>query len=478
MATFESPAGTAGGWAGPAAAERRGVLTYRRGVAGLVLLMWLVPMKLYRLPVHLPFNLEPYRLYLIVLIGCLAVGVLVGGVHVTAAGNGRALAMLGAAAVAAQFANWGAIQAATSGQALKSLSYFVSVLVVFVVVATAMETREDVEAVVRVVVAGACIVGLSVVYEAHRHYNVFAHLQSFLPFLHYLGQTGAAGATGAAQGLSAVRLGTLRVRGSAQDPIALGVVLAMCLPLGVHVASRARTRLRSRAWLLATLVVTAGALATVSRTVVVMLVSMLVVGLILRKRAITRRWPVLIVLLAVVHFASPGAMSHLARAFNPKGGLVAQQAKRSGQVGSGRLADFGPGLKTWAKEPIFGYGLGTGANDDSGQPVGRQIVEAGAPVIFDDQYLGGLVSMGIVGLVAIVWFVWGTVLKLGRAARRGGAHTDLLAACAVACTGFGVSMATFDAFSFVQSTFMFFVVAALGLRARALISAQAPARSR
>ena len=40
----------------------------------------------------------------------------------------------------------------------------------------------------------------------------------------------------------------------------------------------------------------------------------------------------------------------------------------------------------------------------------------------------------------------------------------LLAACAISAAGFGAGMATFDAFTFVQSTLLFFIIVALGLR--------------
>ena len=42
------------------------------------------------------------------------------------------------------------------------------------------------------------------------------------------------------------------------------------------------------------------------------------------------------------------------------------------------------------------------------------------------------------------------------------------AACAAAIGAFGVSMFVFDAFAFVQSTILFFAIAAIGLQARRL----------
>jgi hypothetical protein len=119
---------------------------------------------------------------------------------------------------------------------------------------------------------------------------------------------------------------------------------------------------------------------------------------------------------------------------------------------------------------VFGHGLGTGKVARSNEPGAIVDPKTGAPIIFDDQYLNSLVSIGFLGLVGVLWFVWGAVARLVGAARRlSGPGSDLVAACGVACTGFGAAMLTFDAFSFVQCTLLFFVTAAIGLRTRALL---------
>jgi hypothetical protein len=60
------------------------------------------------------------------------------------------------------------------------------------------------------------------------------------------------------------------------------------------------------------------------------------------------------------------------------------------------------------------------------------------------------------------------VIKLAGATRRTvGATSDLLAACTASVAAFGVAMLTFDGLAFVQAALLFFVIAALGLRARA-----------
>jgi hypothetical protein len=96
--------------------------------------------------------------------------------------------------------------------------------------------------------------------------------------------------------------------------------------------------------------------------------------------------------------------------------------------------------------------------------------KTGAPIIFDDQYMNTLVSIGIFGFLGVVWFIWGGVLKLIQAARRApGRCSDLTAACAITTAGFAAGMLCFDAFSFVQCTMLFFVIMALGQRARMLL---------
>ena len=42
-------------------------LSWPNALAALLLILWFIPIKSYRLPIDLPFNLEVYRLFLLVL---------------------------------------------------------------------------------------------------------------------------------------------------------------------------------------------------------------------------------------------------------------------------------------------------------------------------------------------------------------------------------------------------------------------------
>jgi O-antigen ligase len=198
-------------------------------------------------------------------------------------------------------------------------------------------------------------------------------------------------------------------------------------------------------------------------------VAMIAVGLSLRYAQIVRYWPLVVVMVVFVHFAAPASISHLYDAFFPRRGLTEQLNAREGSSGSGRLADVAPGLRSLRQSPLFGHGLGTGSVRGSNVASGPGTIidpNTGSPIIFDDQYLNSLVTIGIVGLLGVLWFVWGGTLRLVQGARRlgSGRRSDLVTACAVATAGFGAGMLAFDAFSFVQCTLLFFVIMALGQR--------------
>jgi hypothetical protein len=385
---------------------------------------------------------------------------LVGERSISAGGLGKPVALLGAVGVLSVVANTGTLTGAgLETQAIKSLSYFLSFLLAYLLVCSTLESLGAIELVVRALVLGAAVIAAFAVYESRTGYNLFDHLHRWVSFFE---------PTRAIKE-SAKRGTRLRVRASAQHPIALGAALTMALPLAVYLASQARSELRRLFWAGAGVLVLVGALTTVSRTVVSMVVAMAIVALMVRKRAVKRFWPAGLVALALVHVVAPHTLGSLYHSFIPKGGLVHSQTARQGEAGSGRVADIAPGIRSWKQAPALGHGLGTGKEGQSDDPGAITDPKTGAAIIFDDQYLNSLVSIGLLGLIGVLWFVWGGVRRLVRGAKgRGGPESDLIAACAIACAGFGIAMLTFDAFAFVQCTLIFFLIAAIGLRTRAL----------
>jgi len=433
------------------------VFTWTNMAVCLALLVWFVPIKTYSLPVDLPFNLEPYRLFLFLLVFAWLIGLLAGRSHLSAGGQAYPLILLSAVLFATQIVNFDELNAgSTEPEALKSLSYFLSFIIVFLLVTSTLDSMAAIDKLVRALVVGGAIVAVTALYDSRFTYNVFEHLHQWIPVLEYVPRE-----------VDAVRGGRLRVFGSAQHPIALGVALLMVVPLAIYSAGRAATIFRSRVWVLAAIVSATGALATVSRTTVVMIITMVVVALILRGSAVVRFAPLLILFPVVVHFLTPGALGGIYKSFFPEEGLVTSLEGRAGEGGSGRLADLGPGLEIWSESPLVGTGIAEQTIPSEAAP---GVADASAvELIFDNQYLNTVVTTGLLGFVAVVWFVWGSVVKLARAARRRvGQASDLMVACCVSAAGFGASMALFDAFYFVQCTLFFFMIVAIGLRAREL----------
>ena len=82
--------------------------------------------------------------------------------------------------------------------------------------------------------------------------------------------------------------------------------------------------------------------------------------------------------------------------------------------------------------------------------------------ILDDQWLGTLLETGIVGFFAWLWIFCRCVRRLSGAAREDDSETGwLYTGLAASIASFGVGMATFDAFSFTQAAFVFFILLAL-----------------
>lgn len=442
------------------------LLTWPNALVGLLLIVWLIPIKQYRLPVALPFNLELYRVAVIVLMLGFVLGVATGRLPLTAAGHAKPLAALVAVALVSQVVNWDTLDVpGATPVALKSLSYFLSFVAVFLLVVVGIQRFADATRILWAVVVGGVIVSIAAMIESRTRSNLFSNLDDYFPLF-----------VKEERDVLALRGGRLRVRASAQHPIALGVAVTMVIPIAVVLAQHAASRARSVLLMVGAGICALGALVTVSRTIVAMAIIMISLGLLLRRQQVVRYWPLLLVLPAIAHVAAPGSLGGLYKAIFPQEGLVTGLQGRPGLGGSGRLADIGPGLDIWRESPLVGHGLGFTAMTPTTLVDGAISGATGFVIVFDNQYMATLVMLGALGLAAVIWFVWGAAIKLAAAARRHreGPEADIVAACAISCAGFAASMLFFDAFAFVQATLIFFVIAAVGLRVRELGLAKAP----
>ncbi len=198
-------------------------VTWPNAVALFLLVIWLIPARGYRLPITLPFNLEPYRIVLGGLFLALIVAAFLGRAKLEVLGFGIPLAILAGTATVSAIMNYEDIgSAAGNPGAFRALSYYLGFLAVFVLVASTIKTHAGMDTVVRGLVLGATVVALSAIYESRSGYNAFDHLADWIPALIREQRTGFL-----------ERGGNLRVYASAQHPIALSAALFMTFPLAL-----------------------------------------------------------------------------------------------------------------------------------------------------------------------------------------------------------------------------------------------------
>jgi polysaccharide biosynthesis protein PslJ len=414
-----------------------------RLLGALILVILFIPIRRYSLPGNLPFELEPYRVFVAALmLGWFASLLADPRSRLRKTGFEGPLLLIVGSALGSIAANPDRVEA-LSTIVNKKLMFFLSFVLVLYVTASTIRRLTDIDYIVKTLVLGGAIVGAFAVVEARTGFNIFNHIDRALPIL----RVGAEGEPEAFQKYGAARL---RVFASAQHPIALSAMLVVLTPLAVYLAHR----FRQRRWLLCAVLLIAGCSATVSRTGVVMLVVALLVFVWLRPKEVRRLWPALIPALIVIKLVLPGTLGAIKQSFLPAGGLVAEQKAQPGESGSGRLADIGPALQEWRAKPLLGQGFGTRVVDPN--------VRGPRANILDNQWLGTLLETGVVGFFGWLWFFVRVVRRLGREAKKDdSARGWLLVSLASGLCAFAVGMFTYDAFAFIQVTFLLFIFVGL-----------------
>ena len=422
-------------------AAHRELLRWRTLLAVTILIVLFIPANRYALPLNAPIELDPYRVWMLLVLG-LWIACLLADPRVRLRGSGLDVALLSVcfasfASVGTNLGRVGELDVQTD--VVRRLTFLASFALVFYLVLSVVRNLDQVFTYVKVITAGGAIIACSALVEARTGYNAFNNLSSAIPFLepHVF------------SGEVVTRGGRVRAYASSQNALALGALLGMLVPLALYVARRTR----AVRWWVALGAIGIATLSTGSRTSVVMCLVAIIVFLWLRPVETVRLWPLLLPALVAVHFALPGALGSFKKQFFPEGGLIAQQSKHAGWSGSGRIADLSPGLSEWKEKPLLGQGYGTRVTNGARRNA----------LILDDQWLKTLIETGLVGALAWAWLFVRFIRRAGRESKRD--PTDrgwLLAALTASTAAFAVAMIFFDAFSFVQVTFMLFVLLALG----------------
>lgn len=448
------------------AVAHRSLVRWEVQVAALIVIVLTIPIKRYEFAVALPFDLEPYRVATAIVIAIWISALLVDPrvrlrrsaldapllfymavVFASVALNPEAITNFSpiTSIVGEDFA--GFLFDATlipymdvSSNVAKELLFLASFYLTYYFIVSVIRTPAAIHTVLRTLVIGAAAVAVLAIVERRTGFNVFDRL-GWIPLIEF---------EGAQEQLA--RGGRLRVYASAQHPIALAGLFAVITPVSVYLAYATRRRV----WYAASALLVLGGLATVSRTNVVMVGAVLVVFIVLRREIVRPLLILLVPAVLAVHLVVPGAMGSLRQAFFPREGLIADQTVYGGRISERRI---GPQLDIIKAQPAFGQGYGTRVTAGENQNAR----------ILDNQWLATAVETGIAGVFAWLWLFFRFLRRAGGAARADPtARGWLLTALSGSALAFALGMLTFDAFSFIQITFVMFVL--LGLGASALAS--------
>lgn len=301
----------------------------------------------------------------------------------------------------------------------------------FVVIATVRP--EEMPAFSRLILALTCLTALGTFYESRTGVNLFYMWSAKL--LHPVA-TVAHSATDIHS-----TAGTRTVVGPTKHGLALASMLTIGLPFAVLPLLDAR-RMKVRVWyLLLTGLILAADLSTSRKTAIFAPLAAFVV-LIVYKRQLLRWTPLaLIVLIPVIHFAAPGALGGVKQII---------PSSSNGDYTDGRAGDYAAVAPDILNNVIVGRGYAT-----------MDVTNRRSYRILDNQYLGVLFELGVVGLVAYLAIVFTALMTARGVIKRGGVRAPPALAAAAGCAAFGVVSATYDAGAFPQAVYSFLFVAGL-----------------
>jgi polysaccharide biosynthesis protein PslJ len=225
------------------------------------------------------------------------------------------------------------------------------------------------------------------------------------------------------------RSGFRRPAGTATHPIEFGCVIAMTLPLALHLARFDLGRSAFRRWFPVAAILMGIPVAVSRSAVLAALVAAIVVFIGLEPRLRPKALVVAAAFLVVTYATTPGLLGTIT-------GLFVNAGEDSSI--SYRTNDYATVGEFVRQSPWFGRGPGT--------------FVAGPNIILDNQYLLTAIEIGLVGLVVVIGYLV-TAAFLGRGARhatKAPAVRDLGQALAAASVASAVAAITFDAFSFLM----------------------------
>jgi len=428
---------------------RRVVFTWSAMIISLAAVVMFVPARRYAIPIPLPFQLEPYRLVLAIVIVTLIVALLLKPeVRWRPVAFGWPIAIFLLTVLVSfvvngmELVNDGLVETALGG-----IAQLLLMLAVFFCFRQLFRSERDIMLLLTFITWAGVVVSVFAVWERLTRDNVFLMLGNFLPVILLR------------EGGDVSRAGVARAFGSAQHPIALAVALCILIPLAIYLAKYAAWPSnpvnRRIVYAGATIMLFGGILSAISRTAVVVLGVMFLVTLIFRPRVAAVLFAIAFPIVLVAAVVLPRVFESMVLSFLDVDALVESQYTSAGFRGAGRLADLGPALQEVSQQPFFGSGYGS-----------RIVIgDERNAFILDNQFLGTLMETGAFGVLGLAVLMLVPPILLLRFAFKQAAevrHSDLAITIAVAIWGYIGALFFFDAFGFFQAFFILCMLLAAG----------------
>lgn len=407
-----------------------------------------IPIRRYALPVSIGFELEPYRVAIVVLLIAIAI----------AAANQRkfpwqpvlwgwpiaiflwcCLASMMFNAVA--LTESGLITAGFSN--LFQLTFLLSTVVIF---RQLLRSERVVIVFLNFLVYAGAVIGFFAFVERVTRINVFLQLQNFLPLVLLRDDA------------SSTRAGGNRSYASSQHPIALSVLFCMIIPLAIYLMKYSPwprfSFTRKLVYTACIGLMLIGLLSAVSRTGIVVMGVMFLVCLLLRPKLALILAAIGLPIVILVALVLPQLFASTVGTLLDPAALIAGQFSSVGLPGQGRLADLPEAFAQFSQAPLTGTGIGS-----------RIVVGDNAnSQILDNQWLGSLLETGILGIIGLIALLgWPTfaMVRFAFTSTAPDSRKLLVFATATATIGYITSMFFYDAFAFMQTLLMLSILYAI-----------------
>jgi hypothetical protein len=321
------------------------------------------------------------------------------------------------------------------GDGLKQLSVLGAYLTFFVMI-TSIVRPTEVRAFLKLTFVLAVVCALGTLWEYNFHVNLFytwtSKIFTALPMFRVTDTGGA---------VTFDEIGRPLMRGPTQHGLELASMMAMALPIAIVGLMDSPERRRKIGYGIAACLFLAAAISTYRKTAIIAPITALAVLAFFRPRRLLRLAPLALVVFAMIHALSPGALGSIVDQLHPS-------SFNNVSTVSDRTNDYDAVRPDVFTHPILGRGFGTYS------PARYRIL--------DNQLLGLLVQIGVLGLLAYA-AVMVTVLLVARDAIRSRdplrAPPALVAAAAAAV--FLVVSQLFDVMAFPHAPYVFLSLAGL-----------------